>query len=167
LVELNTFPPSSTATHNVTDGHDTPVNAGPFMGCIGLLVVSTCLTRHAADPPVGSVELSTFPAWSTATQNETDGQEIAIGSVAETTRAWRQLPAPALGSVEDSAPAKSTATHSDTDGQETPVGESAPRTRTAVQLVGTAGVELMRRYPSESNATHNDTDGARNRRYPG
>jgi hypothetical protein len=43
LVEVTALPTSSTATHNETDGHDTPVSA--FRGLKGVLMVC-----HAVNP---------------------------------------------------------------------------------------------------------------------
>jgi hypothetical protein len=57
-VEVNTFPVSSPATHNDADGQDTAtVAASPP----GVSAESMWTVRHAPYPPVGSVELTTFP----------------------------------------------------------------------------------------------------------
>ena len=41
------------------------------------LAASTLVVVHADAPPVGSVEVTTSPEWSTATQRPVEGQEIA------------------------------------------------------------------------------------------
>jgi hypothetical protein len=58
---------ASVATQSVGEGHDTPSNDP---------VVSTSDNDHADAPPVGSVEESTVPPLSTATQNEVLGHEV-------------------------------------------------------------------------------------------
>jgi hypothetical protein len=65
---MNTFPNASTAAQNVVVGHDTPVKP-EFHD------ESIVLTDQAELPPVGSVEVTTLPLLSTATQRDADGHD--------------------------------------------------------------------------------------------
>ena len=71
LRETTTSPPSSTATHKLTDGQDT-LNAD--------LTPSEYTTLHDEAGPAGLVETITPPASSTATHNLTDGQDTPSSS---------------------------------------------------------------------------------------
>jgi len=72
----------STATHNSADGQDTPLYASPG----GMLLDNPPRQDDAA--PVGSLELTTFPALSTATHNAGVGHETARNG------AWQVGPTP-------------------------------------------------------------------------
>jgi hypothetical protein len=66
-VETITFPPSSTAAHNLADGHETPSAIAP----------RKYTTLHDDASPPGRFETTTPPASSTATHNLADGHETA------------------------------------------------------------------------------------------
>jgi hypothetical protein len=83
FVELTTFPALSTATHSDVEGHDTPLSA-PGHCAVEVQLGSTEVTVHALVSPVGSVEVSTLPAVSTATHNDCDGHETAVRSGPQT-----------------------------------------------------------------------------------
>ena len=109
---MRTSPESSTATHRLAEGHDTPSSS---------LVPSTWVTFHAPTPPVGSVEVTTFPSSSTATHNSADGHETPRRLCVSSTSPTVQALAPPVGSVEvRTSPALLTATHNPFDGQDMP-----------------------------------------------
>ena len=107
----STLPVPSTATHSSSEGHETPVSQAPG---------STAVVVQAVAPPVGFVEVATFPRspdpmWaSSTTHSDTVGQ-------ADRPRPWPlvstsvavQAEAPPVGSVEVSACPAKDATHSD------------------------------------------------------
>src|ERR1700693_2838121 len=62
------------ATHNDTEGHDTPTRA---LAPCKPAPLATRATVHPPGPPSGSAEVSTFPAPSTATHNDTEGHDTA------------------------------------------------------------------------------------------
>ena len=72
-VEATKLPLKSTATQRPLLGQDTPdrLVASEF----GSLVLSTWVTVQAAAPPVGLLEVTTLPSWSTATQRPVLGQD--------------------------------------------------------------------------------------------
>src|ERR1700734_416391 len=88
-VETNALPAASTATHGPMEGHETPLtNTGPALSVLFCVVLgSKWATIHAGPPPVGSVEVITLPAASTATQKVVDGHEILVISIAPSTSA--------------------------------------------------------------------------------
>jgi hypothetical protein len=72
----------------------------------------TAAIDHAAAPPVGSVEVRTLPAESTATHNEAVGHDTAVKRLDPSRRAYvhfQPLPAGSLDAATSPAP---TATHS-------------------------------------------------------
>jgi hypothetical protein len=86
-----------------------------------MLPPSTSVTRQAEAPPVGSVEVTTLPELSTATQSFAVGQETASRPFSPSASTSVQAEAPPVGSVEVMRlPTSSTATQSFLDGQETP-----------------------------------------------
>jgi hypothetical protein len=106
----------STATHNdvdnAVDEHDTPLRA----------LVSTFVVVHALAPPVGSVDVTTFPLLSTATHNAVEEHDTPVRALLPSTSVVVQAPPPPPGSVEVTTfPLLSTATHSDADGHDTPL----------------------------------------------
>jgi D-serine deaminase-like pyridoxal phosphate-dependent protein len=112
LLETNTSFAPSTATHSDVDGHETATSAR---------APSTCAALQADAPLVGFVDVMTFPALSTATQNASEGQEMSsMASAGPATCAMVQAEAPPAGLVDViTSPRASTATHSDADGHET------------------------------------------------
>jgi hypothetical protein len=61
-----------------SDGHDTPVRLKhPLMG-LQKLGVSMGAACQVEAPPVGSVDVITFPTASTATHSATDGHETPV-----------------------------------------------------------------------------------------
>ena len=118
-VEASALPAASTATHSPVEGHETPrTNTGPALSVLFCVVLgSTWATTHAAAPPVGSVEVITLPAASTATHRVVDGHETLVISIALSTSAAAHARGPPAGSVDQrTCPARSTATHSAVDG---------------------------------------------------
>jgi hypothetical protein len=79
--DVVTSPLLSTATHNETDGQDTPERSAPVNRVGNALRVlngpATAAECHVPAPPLGSVELMTLPARSTATQSVSVGHETA------------------------------------------------------------------------------------------
>ena len=65
-LDVNIMGPSPTATHSVTDAHDT-LSRTPLPAVLVLL--------RALSPPVGSLDTKILPAPSAATHIETDGHE--------------------------------------------------------------------------------------------
>jgi hypothetical protein len=101
-----------TATHSVADGHETLAK-----GWVSMLAVC-----HALAPPVGLVEVTTFPALSTATHNEVPTHETAANAFAPSTEITFHAAAPPVGFVEViTSPDQSTATQSDAVGHDIPV----------------------------------------------
>jgi hypothetical protein len=129
-VDLAAFPMLSTARQNDAEGHDTanrPERPG-IPGPNG--TYSTELTVHADAPPAGSLEVTTFPTWSTATHIDTAGQETALSRTvfAWSTVARCQLGEALVGLVETTTPVASTATQSEIEAHETPNSALEPST---------------------------------------
>jgi hypothetical protein len=164
-------PRLSIATHSEEEAHDTPVSgygfplpSGPVLMVVGELQVG--------DAAVGSVEITLFPASSTATHSEIDGHDTParlaghdVGwpqlSVALSMCAALHVPAPPVGLVETTAfPALSTATQSDADGHEIPVKMLVPSMLVGALHVGDAAVGSLvsTTFPRLSTAAHNDVD---------
>jgi len=123
---------------------------------------------HAAAPPVGLVDVSSFPASSKAMQSETDGQEIATMAAASMLTGGLQAVAPPVGFVEvTTLPLRSTATQSAVDGHVIPLTntDAGPAGGLsiligAVQVPGPAeGLVEVRTVPLASAATHSDVVG--------
>ncbi len=72
-VEVGPGPPSA-ATQSAAEGHDTEVK--PF--ALPSSTFCAVIVHVAAMPSAGSVDVTTSPEASTATQNTGDGQEIAL-----------------------------------------------------------------------------------------
>jgi hypothetical protein len=72
-VEVSTSPFSLTATHSDTDGPDTPARRRPTPSTTPGRLISAAV--HCEPPPIGSDEVTTCPASSTATHSEIDGHE--------------------------------------------------------------------------------------------
>jgi hypothetical protein len=127
LVDTNTRPASSTATHSDAEGQEIPVS-----WCPG----STFSLAQLDPPPVGLVELSTSPASVIATHRDADAHDTAVSSpVLEMGVAVQ----PELDVNTSSPP---TATHSAVDGQDTP--ESGTSGRAALVQAPPAGsVDVM------------------------
>jgi hypothetical protein len=66
------------ATHSSLDGHDTSVKVFATLASLA----------HAAAPPVGSIELSTSPAWSTAMHKPVDGQDTPVIAAGDANGGW-------------------------------------------------------------------------------
>ena len=112
LVEVSTSRLGPSPTHSVVDGHDSFL--GPTVPAATALTVC-----QAPAPPLGLVEVMTWPSPSVATHSETDGQEIPA-SADPSTLAAVHAAAPPVGSVEvTTLPESSMATQRDTDGQST------------------------------------------------
>src|SRR5947209_6580797 len=104
------FPDESPARQNDAERQNTLAN-GVF--------ASTRVTFQAAAPLAGWMEVSTLPAWSTATHSDNDGHEIPTRFCPPSTFLTAQADAPPAGSVEvTTSPALSTATQSDADGHD-------------------------------------------------
>jgi hypothetical protein len=120
FVEVNTVE-FATATQNDGDGHDTAwrVN-GPF----------TPARLQALAPPVGLVEVSTFPESSTAAHIEVVGHATPLRPLKPGRASIRvnfQAERPVVGFLDVStSPAVSTATQNDVVGQETPDNPGRP-----------------------------------------
>jgi hypothetical protein len=71
--ELTVLPASSTATHRVTDGHDTSVKNLP-----GWYFSTFFLRQVALAPAPGFAELTAFPRLSSVTHSDTEGQDKPI-----------------------------------------------------------------------------------------
>src|SRR5580658_2434624 len=96
---IGTTPP--TATHRCASGQEMPVR---------LAAPSTPLTIHVPAPPVGLLDVTTSPYWSTATHSDGSAHETPVSSVPGSTDATVHS-APGLVDVTTS-PLLSTATHS-------------------------------------------------------
>src|SRR5205807_10346536 len=98
------------ATHGALDGKDT--SFGP--------TASRWRTRHEEGPPRGRVEVTTFPASSTAAHSLMDGHETPNSNRPVSTRAMCHARVPPAGSVEvRTFPNPSTATQNGVDRQAT------------------------------------------------
>jgi hypothetical protein len=84
-----------TTAQSEIDGQETP----PLEGDIN--APSLC---HAADPPVGFVELTTLPTWSLATHNDTDGHDTPANPTDEGLVVSRQPAKPLESSANESSP---------------------------------------------------------------
>jgi len=105
-------PASSTARHNEIDGQASRDR----------LKSPTCTCVQAFGPPVGSFEVMTFPAASTATHTDSDGHDTPEIAFEPSTLTRLHVDATAAGFVDvRTFPASSTATHNDRDGHERPV----------------------------------------------
>jgi hypothetical protein len=123
---------------------------------------------HVLAPPVGSVEVRTFPAPSAATHSETDGHETAVRYPAGSIWVLGHALAPAVGLVEvNRFPWSVAATQSKTEGHDTPSRVSTSEEIDAVvhelaPPVGSVDVAMVGRSPlgpPSPAATHSDTDG--------
>jgi hypothetical protein len=116
VVPTSTSPTPAVATQNVVAAHET-LDSPP-----SALSIAAGLLQALA-PPVGLVELMSFPALSTATQSDADAQDTPLNPPAMPMLTGAlQLPAPPVGSSEVStSPSLSITTHSEVDGHETPV----------------------------------------------
>jgi hypothetical protein len=118
-------------------------------------VPSTCATLHAAAPPVGFVDVSTFPASSPATHRVSDAHETLLRGLVLSIWATFHAPPP-RGDVEVTAfPLLSTATQSDVVGQEMELRKLAPSTLFDFQsVVDPVGLPETITSPTLSIATH-------------
>ena len=79
LVDVITLKLASTVTHNDADAHDTRFRPKhPLPGEQSVDEPSTSAVRHADVPPVGFVDVSTFPRASTATHSDLDGHDTPV-----------------------------------------------------------------------------------------
>src|ERR1039458_6786392 len=118
-VETSALPAASTATQSAVDGHETPrTSTAPALSVLFcVMLVSTWAAVQAAAPPVGSCEVITLPAASTATHRTVDGHETLVSSLLPSTSARLHASGPPAGSVDQrTPPPRSTATHSAVDG---------------------------------------------------
>ena len=119
---VTTLPESSTAAQNVP-GHEIAVMSWPG---------STLVTVQAELPPVGLVEVMTFPSSSPATHNDVVGQEIALRALSPSMWANVQVGDVLVGLTETNAappsepPSPSIATQSDAEAHEIPTIEEPP-----------------------------------------
>ena len=133
LVEVQTFPDWSTATHSDADGQEIPLS--------GLAVIAA--TDHRAVGVAGVVVVSTSPIRSTAAQNDADGHEIPVSplrpSVLPSMSVVVHVDGPAGGVRRAHEIAAAV------DGQAQP----GARTRDRVQGRRAARVDLDRRIPAD------------------
>ena len=148
------------ATQSAAEGQATAVSG---------VLPSTLLTVQAPAPPVGFVEVITFPPLSTPTHSEFDAHETATTTlvVPSTPTTSFHAPVPAVGLVETKTSASNIpvflfwtwrlpdATQSDGDGQETVLGPPAPSVMLAelqapAPPVGSVAVTIS---PPPSSAT--------------
>jgi hypothetical protein len=123
-------------------------------------VPSTFADDHAPAPPVGFVDVSTFPLWSTATQSDTEGHETPKMPFTPSTLVYGQADLPPVGLVEDSiSPKLSPAMHSDAEGHETLNSTiEVPIVAVLHALAPPVGLIEVTMSP-EPYATHSDTEG--------
>ena len=108
-----------TATHKVTEGHETPCQAGVAPPGAGSVV---CV--HAGVPPVGSVDVITPPT-SGMTHSEVEGHAGVPSGNGPATLAPTHTPPEGSVAVNTSPPL-SVATHNETEGHEIPVRTLLP-----------------------------------------
>jgi hypothetical protein len=162
FVEVRILPPLA-ATHALTDGQET--FARPR------LAEKTCTSFQAEGPPVGLVELTMFPASSTATHRAVDGQEIPSSWAFPmalwllSTCATCQVPGARNGSLElTTFPSASTATQSAGLGQAIAFGLTAAARRSTRQVRAprAGAVETTNRPAPKyvvASPTHAETEG--------
>jgi hypothetical protein len=124
---------------------------------------------HTADAPsVGSVVISAFPAWSTATHSDLEGHETPLTPLPSMFAGVLQVAdAPSAGSVVIVAvpPEKPplSATHSDAGAHDIPVTPMKPKViRTGALQVAdapSAGSLVVTAFPKLSDATHSELVG--------
>jgi hypothetical protein len=158
FVEVPTLPARSTTTHSDAEVHDTPVRVGRYAN--GGLLLSMWDVVQADDPPVGLVELMTFPSPSVTTHSDSDAHETPdrpCWSIEATLHAA----VPPVGSVEATTSAPSVATHSEVAVHDIPtVPRLGSKTTGALQAEGPpVGSVEVSRVPAKSTATHKDVDG--------
>src|SRR5437764_14863178 len=78
--------------HREADGHEIPARS--------LVPAIAVWSFQAAAPPVGLMEVSELPLLSTAAQKVFDGQDTAVRTLPESTRAAVHPPDPPVGSAE-------------------------------------------------------------------
>jgi hypothetical protein len=154
LVEVRTFPASSTAAHSDADGHEMSSSVG-----WAPLVVTSLSIRLAVQPEgptPGSVEVTALPAPSTATHSDADGHDTDASDWPGSTVAAVHVVA-FRGLVEVSTRASpSTAAQNRAEGHDTAPGPPLAELSTAriVQLDGVVGWFEVRTLPAVSTATH-------------
>jgi hypothetical protein len=147
LVDVNTLPAASVATHNALEGHEIAVSGVIPSTFVGLL--------QAGRPPFGFVEVSTFPALSTATHNDAEGHDTprtasVVLSIVATAHAVR----PPVGLVDvTTSPNLSPATHSELVGHEMDCRAMLPSTLVTVH-VPLDGAVVVTTWPATSTPTH-------------
>lgn len=111
-IVLTAFPPYATATHDVLPGtQETESKSSPL---------SAVVVVHFRAPPVGSVDATELPFWSTATHSGADVHETAVSRVLLSTLTGLLQVEPPFVDVTTSPP-PSTATHRDVvEGHDTP-----------------------------------------------
>jgi len=109
------------------------------------------------DPPAGSVDVSTLPASSTATQRDADGHEIPLSALAPDAR-WKKTHAevPPVGSLDVAMLPPEVPTHHDVVGQDT---LKSPTVAAVQALAPPVGSVEVRTSPALSPTTHSVTDG--------
>jgi hypothetical protein len=118
-------------------------------------MLSSRALTHAVDPPLGLVELTTFPLESTATQSRAEGHEIPVRMLLPSTAADFHNAESPVGCADVMTSPCPTATHSDTDGHDTALPPT-PAVGLQLSLPPVGSVEVNTFPPA---ATHNDTDG--------
>jgi hypothetical protein len=128
------------------------------------------IVTHAGAEPPGSVDSTTFPRLSTATQRAVDGQDTLVRKslgytavrslVASSACLTIHFGARALGCLDTmTSPAASVATQSLAEGHDTLVRSSMPSTFAALQECPEAGSVEVRALPSWSTATQKAAEG--------
>ena len=101
---------------------------------------STSVGVHEPAPPVRSVEVTAWPAWSTPTHRSAIGHDTATSNVAPSASVTVHAEVPPLGAVDvTTSPVSSTATHNDDVGQDTASRLLAPSTSATDQAGAPAG----------------------------
>jgi hypothetical protein len=154
-VDVITDSESPTSTHRLVDGHETA----------NKLFVLTLAACHASAPAVGFVDVSTFPALSTATQSDTAGQVTLAMPLPASTLTACQADVPPIGLVDVTTSPPPTPTHNETVGQESAEMVLTPATDVGVHApnppVGSRDVTRLAPPAADGAAatTHSDTDG--------
>jgi hypothetical protein len=121
FVEVSTYPKWSTATHSDGDAHDTSVSSSgsPYSAFSSISTGAD----HADAPPVGSVDVSTFPSLSTATHNADTGHEMLWMAFVPSTFTvdHDNGVSAAAGAANISTDPQTTARQADTPNQRTPL----------------------------------------------
>src|SRR5436305_3675494 len=117
---MSTLPTLSSAAQNNVDGHETPTSG---------VVPSMFVSVQNPPPPAGLADVATFPAPSTATQSDVDGQDGADSPAGSTCATFHEA-APPIGVR--TFPLASVITQRELEGPAMPESEFQPSTRGVV-----------------------------------